>query len=117
GLTAALKIGCMRAVGALGSVENEDICIDGNINYLKDVYEKSFSKIGADIHEPIVSAASVYAKVIRDKSMTKLHFSLPLYGFKNHVGYGTQEHIQALKTHGVTAHHRKSFKPISDLIS
>ncbi|MFT4532469.1 MAG: ribonuclease HII, partial [Candidatus Saccharimonadales bacterium] len=41
GLTAALKIGCMRAVGALGSVENEDICIDGNINYLKDVYEKS----------------------------------------------------------------------------
>ncbi len=63
-----------------------------------------------------MSAASVYAKVMRDKRMTKLHFTLPEYGFNSHVGYGTQAHIEAIKKHGVTDHHRKSFKPILALV-
>lgn len=116
GLGAALKVGCMRAVAGLGDVENEDICIDGKVNYLSDVYEKSFARVGADMTEPIVSAASVYAKVVRDKKMTALHYELPQYGFRNHVGYGTQEHVAALKAYGVSEHHRKSFKPIMELL-
>ena len=111
GLGVALKVGAMRAVAELGDVENEEICIDGTVNFLKDEYPKAFTKIKADITEPIVSAASVYAKVIRDRHMTRLHFEMPQYGFKDHVGYGTQTHIAALKKNGVSKHHRKSFKP------
>jgi len=116
GLAAALKIGAMRAVAELGDVENEEICIDGTVNFLDDTYPNSYTKVKADISEPVVSAASVYAKVIRDRKMTKLHFVMPEYGFNDHVGYGTQAHIAALKEHGVSVHHRKSFKPIMKLI-
>jgi ribonuclease HII len=116
GLGVALKIGAMRAVAELGDVENEEICIDGSVNFLKDDFPKAFSKVKADITEPIVSAASVYAKVLRDKYMTKLHFEKPIYGFKDHVGYGTQAHILALKKYGISKYHRKSFKPIMKLL-
>lgn len=116
GLGAALKIGAMRAIAGLKDVENEDICIDGTVNFLKDSFPKAFTKIKADISEPIVSAASVYAKVKRDKYMQKLHYEYPEYKFNDHVGYGTQIHISSLKKHGVTEHHRKSFKPIMDLL-
>ncbi len=116
GLAAALKLGAMRAIANLGDAENDDICIDGNVNFLEDSFPKAFTKIGADISEPIVSAASIYAKVVRDKKMNSLHFTYPRYGFKSHVGYGTPEHIKALKEHGVTDQHRKSFKPIMDLL-
>jgi ribonuclease HII len=116
GLGPALKLGAMRAVGELSNVENEEICIDGSVNFLKDVFPKSFAKIKADINEPIVSSASVYAKVVRDRKMTALHYEMPQYGFKDHVGYGTSAHIEALKKYGVSKHHRKSFKPIMALL-
>jgi len=116
GLGPALKLGAMRAIAQLKDVENQDICIDGTVNYLIDVYPKSYTKIKADISEPIVSAASVFAKVLRDRKMTQLHFEMPTYGFREHVGYGTSAHITALKEYGVTEHHRKSFKPIMKLL-
>lgn len=117
GLTAALKLGALRAMGNLGNPENVEIVIDGNIDFLGDQFPKSYARIKADLYEPIVSAASVYAKVKRDKKMQFLHFELPEYGFNEHVGYGTQQHIAALKKHGASKHHRKSFKPIMDIIS
>ena len=116
GLGAALKLGALRAVGQLEDVENEEIMIDGNVDLLGDDFPKSYSKVQADLTEPIVSAASVYAKVVRDKHMTTLHFTNPQYGFRDHVGYGTRQHISALKQHGVSEHHRKSFKPIMELL-
>lgn len=116
GLAAALKLGAMRAIAELHDVENEEICIDGTVNFLEDTYPKSFTKIKADITEPIVSAASVYAKVIRDRKMTQIHFEIPEYGFRDHVGYGTTAHIEALKKYGISVHHRKSFKPIMELL-
>jgi len=116
GLGSALKLGAMRAIAELSDVENEDICIDGTVNFLHETYPKAYTKIKADITEPIVSAASVYAKVVRDRKMTQLHFEMPQYGFRDHVGYGTPAHISALKKHGVSKFHRKSFKPIMNLL-
>jgi ribonuclease HII len=117
GLSASLKLGAMRAIADLGDdLEQSEICIDGTVNFLKEAYPNAFTKIKADITIPIVSAASVYAKVKRDKYMTKLHFQNPIYGFKDHFGYGTQAHIKALKKYGVSEHHRRTFKPIMKLL-
>lgn len=116
GLGASLRLGAMRAVAELGDVEDEEICIDGSVNFLKDLFPKSFCKIKADVNEPIVSSASVYAKVVRDRKMASIHFTLPEYDFMHNVGYGTQKHIAALKKHGISEYHRKSFKPIMELL-
>lgn len=116
GLGPALRIGAARAVAELGDIEGEEIIIDGTIDLLGDEYPLSRAVVKADLYEPIVSAASVYAKVVRDRSMVKLHYTSPNYGFKDHVGYGTQKHIDALKQYGVSVHHRKSFTPITKLL-
>jgi ribonuclease HII len=116
GLGAGLRIGAMRAIALIEETENDEVCIDGKVNFLKDTIDKSYAKVGADISEPIVSAASVYAKVVRDKYMQKLHYELPQYCFNTNAGYGTQKHIIALKKFGVSKHHRKSFKPIMTLL-
>lgn len=117
GLGVALRIGAKRAVAELGVEEQAEIIIDGTVNLLDDMYPHARAIVKADITEPIVSAASVYAKVLRDQHMTKLHFTQPNYGFKDHVGYGTQAHIAAIKKYGPSQHHRKSFKPINDLVT
>lgn len=62
-----------------------------------------------------ISAASILAKVARDKSMYELDEIHPEYGFAKHKGYGTKQHMQALKEHGVTPYHRKSFAPVAKL--
>lgn len=62
-----------------------------------------------------IAAASILAKESRDKFMRELGGSLPVYGFENHVGYGTKQHIDNLKTHGVTEWHRRGFEPVKSL--
>ncbi len=116
GLGVALKIGAKRAISGIDDLGSEEICIDGTVNFLGEDYPSAFTRIGADLYVPIVSAASVYAKVVRDKHMRKLHYEIPQYKFDQHVGYGTQLHVEMLKTHGVSIHHRKSFKPIMKLL-
>jgi len=116
GLGTALRVGAARAVGQLKDTEGEEIVIDGSVDLLGDDFPLSHAVVKADVNEPIVSAASVYAKVLRDKHMTKLHYTMSGYGFKDHVGYGTQKHIEALKALGVSKHHRKSFQPIMELL-
>lgn len=59
-----------------------------------------------------IAAASIVAKVTRDRMMVALGAALPRYGFERHKGYGTPEHQAALAVHGVTEHHRRSFKPV-----
>jgi ribonuclease HII len=59
-----------------------------------------------------IAAASIIAKVTRDRLMTELAKSLPGYGFERHKGYGTPEHKAALRNLGVSPHHRRSFKPV-----
>lgn len=63
-----------------------------------------------------ISAASILAKVARDTEMVILHRSFPLYGFDRHKGYSTEEHLAALRLHGVTPIHRRSFAPVRELM-
>jgi len=64
-----------------------------------------------------ISAASIVAKVERDKYMLKLDQKYPEYNLKKHKGYPTKEHIRLLKEHGVNETYRRSFKPIKELIN
>ncbi len=62
-----------------------------------------------------IAAASIIAKVTRDRIMIELHEEYPAYGFAQHKGYGTEAHLAALSQHGVTPHHRRSFAPVREL--
>ena len=62
-----------------------------------------------------IAAASILAKVWRDRYMQELHRQFPEYGFDRHAGYGTKAHIQAIHDHGVTIHHRRTFAPVTQL--
>lgn len=63
-----------------------------------------------------ISAASILAKTARDEEMRRLHDCYPVYGFAQHAGYGTAAHLQALRDHGASPVHRRSFSPVARVI-
>ena len=71
--------------------------------------------VGADYKSAAVAAASVVAKVIRDRLMRRLHADYPEYGFDEHVGYATPDHRRALEAFGACPLHRSSFAPVAAL--
>jgi ribonuclease HII len=72
--------------------------------------------IGGDASEPCISAASIIAKVARDREMVALDAEYPGYGLARHKGYPTKVHLEALQVLGVSAIHRRSFAPVRRLI-
>lgn len=116
GLTKAMYLGVERALLALNASADEEMVMDGNINYCLPSYFNSTAVIDADATHPIVSAASIYAKVLRDKYMAELSIEYARYQFGKHVGYGTKLHNEMLKIYGVSDIHRKSYKPILKII-
>ena len=68
--------------------------------------------IGGDARDRAIMAASILAKVTRDRAMVALHQQFPQYGFAEHKGYSTPAHLAALATHGPCPHHRRSFAPV-----
>jgi ribonuclease HII len=70
------------------------------------------SIIKGDARSASIAAASIIAKVTRDRMMREINNKHPEYGFDSNMGYGTAEHLQAVKKHGITSYHRKSFSPI-----
>lgn len=114
GLTEAVRLAMSRALKNLNCAADK-IIIDGNYNFLSDI-QHTHTLIKADRLIPEVSAASIIAKVARDRYMYELALQLPGYGFEKHVGYGTLQHKNALYKQGVTHEHRKSYKPIKALL-
>lgn len=72
--------------------------------------------VKGDSKSKSIAAASILAKVYRDRLMHKLHQEFPDYGWMNNAGYPTKEHRDALLTHGITKHHRRSFAPVRKII-
>ena len=104
-----------RAVKALPCLPDVAL-IDGNRNP-QNFPCPSYTLIKGDAKSYSVAAASIVAKVYRDNLMKNMALQYPGYGFEKNAGYGTKEHIDALKTLGVTPEHRKSYKPIAEILA
>jgi ribonuclease HII len=86
------------------------VLVDGNRYPKFDMPAEAL--VGGDALSVSIAAASIIAKVTRDRIMQALASSFPVYGWERNKGYGTAEHAAALKLHGVTCHHRRSFRPV-----
>ncbi len=90
------------------------VLVDGN--RLPDLPCQANAVIGGDGKSLSIAAASIVAKVARDRMMVDLARAHPLYGWERNAGYGTAEHLKALTQHGPTPHHRITFAPVHNLL-
>lgn len=109
----ATLLAMRRAVQGL-RLKPVKVLVDGNRLPVLDVVAEAIVK--GDALVPAISAASILAKVTRDRWCQELHQQYPHYGFDNHKGYGTAEHMQALREHGACPEHRRSFSPVRDVL-
>ena len=84
-----------------------EVLLDGSLKAPAEYAQKTI--IGGDAAVPLISLASIAAKVTRDRLMLELAKEYPQYGFDRHKGYGTKAHYAALRTHGLAPVHRRSF--------
>lgn len=113
----AMTLAVTRLVAALGE-EPAEILVDGNLTPHGRQAEWRWSArpiVGGDATERCISAASILAKEHRDRLMREYHQTHPQYGWASNVGYGTPEHLTALREHGPTPLHRRSFAPVAQL--
>lgn len=107
----ATMLAMRRAVEGL-RLKPTKVLVDGNrlppLPMLAEAIVKGDSKVAA------ISAASILAKVTRDRWCAQYHVEFPAYGFDGHKGYGTAEHLAALRLHGPCPQHRKSFAPVAE---
>ena len=106
----ATLLAMRRAVDGL-RLKPIKVLVDGNRLPLLDVRAEAI--VQGDALVPAISAASILAKVHRDRMCVQLHLQYPQYGFDRHKGYGTAEHLQALTEHGPSPWHRSSFAPVA----
>jgi ribonuclease HII len=109
----ATLLAMRRAVEGL-RLKPTKVLVDGNRLPVLDVLAEAIVK--GDSKVQAISAASILAKVHRDRWCQELHAQYPQYGFDGHKGYGTAAHLQALKAHGATPWHRKSFSPVAEVL-
>jgi ribonuclease HII len=106
----ATMLAMKRAVEGL-RLKPVKVLVDGNRLPMVDVLAEAI--VGGDAKVKSISAASILAKVHRDRLCLDLHAEFPQYGFAAHKGYGTPEHLDALRVHGACRHHRKFFSPVA----
>jgi ribonuclease HII len=105
----ATMLAMRRAVEGLGQPPDE-VWVDGN--RCPEWPWRSQAVVKGDDKVAAIAAASILAKTARDDFMRRLHETHPQYGFAQHMGYGTAQHLDALKAHGACPHHRRSFAPV-----
>lgn len=106
------------AKAAVGISKMSDrIIIDGKFLPEELIRFKAETLVKADIKIKQVSAASIIAKVYRDKILRKLHQKEAFYGWNKNAGYGTKNHLDAITSIGISKFHRKTYQPISKLIT
>lgn len=106
----AAMLAMQRAVGRL-AVRPDLALIDGNRAPKLDI--RAQCVVGGDAKSLSIAAASIVAKVLRDRAMARLDLRYPGYGWADNAGYGTPVHLAALNRLGATAHHRAAFAPVA----
>lgn len=109
----ATMLAMRRAVNGLRLKPNM-VLVDGNRLPIIDIRAEAIVK--GDSLVPAISAASILAKVHRDRWCQEVDMVYPQYGFAGHKGYGTAVHLAALKSHGACPEHRKTFKPVTEVL-
>jgi ribonuclease HII len=109
----ATLLAMRRAVEGL-RLKPSKVLVDGNRLPVLDVLAEAIVKGDATVSA--ISAASILAKVTRDRWCSELDRRYPQYGFAAHKGYGTAEHLAALRAHGACPEHRKTFAPVSQVL-
>ncbi|MDP3730535.1 MAG: ribonuclease HII [Candidatus Omnitrophota bacterium] len=109
----ATKKAMQMAVSRL-KIPPDYVIVDGNMKIATKCPLKCI--VGGDSKSLSIAAASIVAKVTRDRIMVDYDKLYPQYGFARHKGYGTREHMAAIKTHGASPIHRSSFRPIKDFL-
>jgi ribonuclease HII len=118
----ATMLAMTRAVASLTAAlgcETREVLIDGNMTPHGRCTEWRWPAraiVGGDAIEPAISAASIIAKQWRDRLMLEAAAAHPHYGWERNMGYGTPEHLEALRVHGPSALHRRSFAPVAQQV-
>ncbi|HMN22205.1 MAG TPA: ribonuclease HII [Ottowia sp.] len=110
----ATLLAMQRAVAGLRLVPTK-VLVDGD--HLPRLALRAEAVVGGDARVPAISAASILAKVHRDRWCQAIDAQWPQYGFAAHKGYGTAAHLQALRAHGACEHHRRSFAPVAAVLA
>jgi ribonuclease HII len=109
----ATMLAMKRAVEGL-RLKPVKVLVDGNRLPVLSMLAEAIVK--GDALVPAISAASILAKVHRDRWCEQFHLEYPQYGFAGHKGYGTAEHLAALRAHGACPQHRRSFSPVAEVL-
>jgi ribonuclease HII len=109
----ATLLAMARAVAGL-AIPPAEVLVDGN--RCPEVPFPVRAIIGGDATVPVISAASILAKTVRDAEMRRLHIDYPQYGLERHKGYGTAAHLAALQRYGPAPFHRLSFAPVREAL-
>ena len=110
----ATLLAMQRAVAGL-RLSPAKVLVDGN--RLPVLPVRAEAVVGGDARVPAISAASILAKVHRDRWCARVDATWPQYGFAAHKGYGTAAHLAALQAHGACEHHRRSFAPVAAVLA
>lgn len=111
GIMAALAIAAARAFSRLANEPIDAVILDGSVDWVGGIRDCTLHvEPRADLRCASVAAASVLAKVARDALMTKLHAEVPQYAWNANKGYGSATHLAALRSHGASTWHRRSWR-------